>query len=71
MNENKREYTSPRAEKMEFDFINHVVASGSIPGHPRPEDLDEEGNPVIDADRVVFSSEGNCYYYRTTDGCYN
>ena len=71
MNKNKKEYESPKVEKMEFDFINHVVASGYIPGHPRPEDLDEDGNPIIDSDRGVYSPEGACYYYRSNEGCYD
>ena len=68
MNENKKAYESPRAEKMEFDFSEHVVAS-TVPGHPKPGDLDEDGNPIIDSDRIVYTA-GSCYYYNTTD-CYD
>ena len=68
MNANKKAYETPRAEKMEFDFREHVVASGYTPGHPKKEDLDEDGNPIVDNDRIVYV-EGSCYYYNTTD-CY-
>ena len=69
MNENKREYTSPRAEKMEFDFINHVIASGPIPGHPT--NFDEEGNPVIDSEHINYKADAGCTYYAYDEGCFD
>ena len=65
----KKEYESPKAVKMEFDFSEHVVASGYVPGHPKPSDLDEDGNPIIDSERIVYVA-GSCYYYNT-ESCYD
>ncbi len=58
MNENKKEYTTPVAEKLEFDYANTVVASvedegnqnpalcnGSNPGHGCGEPHTQGDNP--------------------------
>lgn len=68
MNENRKEYESPKAEKIEFDFNEHVVAS-TIPGHPTQ--FDDEGNPVIDSEHTNYKSDAGCTYFAWAEGCFD
>ena len=63
MNGNKKEYESPKLEKMEFNISDTVVASGRQPWQPP---VDEDGTPIYDSEHYVYV-EGTCTYYNNTN----
>ena len=65
MNE-KKQYESPKFEKLEFDFTNTVTASGDKPGSAH---YGEDGELV--GISWNLANKATCTVYAYDDGCYD